>query len=123
MCNNAPLCATLDPMQIFGTKKCKETRKAERFLKERGVDYQFIDLTQKPMSPRELDSVAAAVGGYDSLVDEDSALFKKRGMAWMEYDAREELLEHPGLLRTPIIRKQPKAVVGFSPEALQTLID
>ncbi|AFG36458.1 arsenate reductase family protein [Spirochaeta africana] len=109
-------------MQIFGTRKCKQTQKAERFLKERGIDYQFVDLTQKAMSPRELDSVAASIGGHHLLMDEESKAFQKRGMAWMEYDPREELLEHPELLRTPIIRKQPKAMVGFDADQLQELI-
>ena len=109
-------------MQIFGTKKCKATQKAERYLKERGISYQFIDLTQKAMSPRELDSAAQAVGSHQDLVDETSKLFQKRGMAWMEYDAREELLEHPELLRTPIIRSVPDACVGFDLDRLEAMV-
>ncbi|THB66655.1 MAG: glutaredoxin [Spirochaetaceae bacterium] len=109
-------------MQIFGTKKCKASQKAERWLKERNISFQLIDITQKAMSPRELDSVAAAAGGYDKLIDQDSALYKKKGFAWMEYDAREELLENPGLMRTPVIRRPPnQAIVGFDPAALQKL--
>ncbi|MFW5801605.1 MAG: arsenate reductase family protein [Spirochaeta sp.] len=110
-------------MQIFGTKKCKETQKAERFLKERGISYQFVDLAQKAMSPRELDSVAAAVGGHQKLIDEDSKAFQKRGMAWMEYDPREELLEHPELLRTPIIRRRQQAAVGFDSDKILQLAE
>ena len=109
-------------MQIFGTKKCKQTQQAERYLKERGISYQFIDLTKKAMSPRELDSVAAAIGSHQDLIDETSKLFQKRGMAWMEYDAREEILEHPELLRTPIIRSAPNACVGLDLERLQSML-
>ncbi|GAB6088949.1 arsenate reductase family protein [Spirochaeta dissipatitropha] len=110
-------------IQIFGGKKCKQTQKAERFLKERGQNYQFIDLSQKAMSPRELDSVAAAVGSHAALVDENSKLYQKRGMAWMEYDAREELLEHPELLKTPVIRSSPKACIGFDADFLQEILE
>jgi arsenate reductase-like glutaredoxin family protein len=31
-------------IQIFGTKKCNDTKKAERFFKDRGIKYQFIDM-------------------------------------------------------------------------------
>ena len=65
-------------LQIFGTRKCPDTRKAERFLKERGVAYQFIDLADKGISPGELKSVAQALG-LDALIDREGERFKKRG--------------------------------------------
>ena len=57
-------------IQIFGTKKCFDTKKAERYFKERGVKYQFIDMKEKGMSRGELNSVKQAVGGLDALIDE-----------------------------------------------------
>ena len=57
-------------IQIFGTKKCNETKKAERFFKERGIKYQFIDMKEKGMSKGEFNSVCQAVGGFEALIDE-----------------------------------------------------
>ena len=57
-------------IQIFGTKKCFDTKKAERYFKERGVKYQFIDMKEKGMSRGEFNSVKQAVGGTDALIDE-----------------------------------------------------
>ena len=58
-------------IQVFGTKKCNDTKKAERFFKERGIKYQFIDMKEKSMSKGELTSVAQAVGGIENLIDEN----------------------------------------------------
>lgn len=91
-------------IQVFGTKKCKDTQKALRFFKERGVEVQFRDIGEKAPSPGELDDVARAVGGYDALIDHRGARAKERGLAYMDYNAREELLSDPALLRTPLVR-------------------
>ena len=56
-------------IQIFGTKKCNDTKKAERFFKERGIKYQFIDMKEKGMSKGEFTSVAQANGGIDNMVN------------------------------------------------------
>ena len=56
-------------IQIFGTKKCNDTRKAERFFKERGIKYQFIDMKEKGMSKGEFNSVAQANGGIENMVN------------------------------------------------------
>lgn len=107
-------------LQLFGRKKCRETQKAERWLKERRKDFHFIDLDMKPLSPGELDSVAQAIGSYQKLMDESCAEFVKRGLKFMDYDPREELLAHPALIKTPILRKAPQALVGFDEKAFLT---
>ncbi len=56
-------------IQIFGTKKSSDTRKAERFFKERGIKFQFVDLKEKAMSKGEFQSVLQAVGGLDAMID------------------------------------------------------
>ena len=56
-------------IQIFGTKKCNETKKAERFFKERGIKYQFVDMKKKGMSKGEFNSVAQANGGLDHMIN------------------------------------------------------
>jgi len=102
-------------IQIIGTKKCKDTQKATRFFKERGVNFHLMDLNQRPLSPGELDNILLRVAGED-LMDSNSPSYKKRGMAYMTFDLREELLEDPGLMRTPVVRKGKDVTVGYDPE-------
>jgi arsenate reductase (glutaredoxin) len=108
-------------LQIFGTKKCPDTRKAERFFKERGAAYQFIDLAEKGISPGELASVVSVVG-TDALVDTGGKRFKDRGLAYQDYDAEAEILADPLLLKTPIVRDGRKSVVGYDPAGWAALL-
>ena len=108
-------------LQIFGTRKSSNTRKAERFFKERGVSYQFVDLAEKGMSPGEFRAVIRAVG-RDALIDTEGVLFQKKGLAYIEYDPEEEVLKDPLLLRTPIVRNMARAAVGFDPKAWEALL-
>ena len=107
-------------IQIIGTKKCRETQKTERYFKERGYDYHFVDLNQRGLSTGELNSIARAIGA-DELIDTESKLYKKKGMAYMEFDPIEEIEEHPDLLKTPVVRDGSKAVQGFNPEAWKNI--
>jgi len=106
-------------VQIFGTKKCADTRKAERFFKERGVKFQAVDLQQKGMSAGELRSVAARVGGTEAMIDRDGKRYQEKGL---EYAAptgariEQMLIADPLLLRTPIVRDGGRATVGFAPD-------
>ncbi len=102
-------------IQIIGTKKCRETQKAERYFKERGWSYHFVDLNQRSLSPGELNSVAAAIGA-ERLIDTESKVYKKKGMAYMEFDPLEEIEEHPELMKTPVVRSGGRAVLGYNPE-------
>lgn len=105
-------------IQVFGTKKCKDTQKALRFFKERGVATQFRDIQEKAPSPGELDDVARAVGGHEKLVDATGTKARERGLSYMDYDAREELIADPLLLRTPIVRAgKGLAAVGADEKA------
>jgi arsenate reductase (glutaredoxin) len=108
-------------LQLFGTRKCPDTRKAERFLKERGVAYQFIDLADKGISPGELRSVAQTVG-RDALLDPEGPRFKKSGLGYMDFDPEEEILKDPLLLRTPVMRDGKRAVIGCEPEAWKAML-
>jgi arsenate reductase (glutaredoxin) len=108
-------------LQIFGTKKCSVTRKAERFFKERGVRYQLVDLAEKGISAGELASVASAVG-RDALLDPDSALYKKKGLAYIDADPEQLVIEDPLLLRTPVVRDGRHAVIGDRPDEWAAMI-
>lgn len=98
-------------IQIFGTKKCFATKKAQRFFKERGIKFQFVDLMQKPMSKGEFNSVCAAVGGMDKLIDTECEEFIE--VKYLLPDAQtEKILEMPKLFRTPVVRCGKEATVG-----------
>ena len=105
-------------IQIFGTKKCSDTRKAERFFKERGIKYQFIDLKEKGMSKGELLSVAQANGGIDACINPDAK--DKDVLALLKYisdeDKIEKLLENQSVLLTPVVRNGRLSSIGYKPE-------
>ena len=105
-------------IQIFGKSKCFDTKKAERYFKERRIKVQNIDLLKYGMSGGEFDSVLRAVGGIDNLIDWDS---KHPDVTLMKYmdDKRakeDKVFENPALMRTPIVRNGKKATVGYQPE-------
>ncbi|MDF2512033.1 MAG: ArsC family transcriptional regulator [Herbinix sp.] len=105
-------------IQIFGTSKCFETKKAERYFKERGVKYQSIDVAKFGMSKGEFNNIKQAVGGVDKLININSK--EKDLLALMKYlspeDQEAKLLDHPKLLITPIVRSGKKATIGYQPE-------
>ena len=102
-------------LQIFGSRKCPATRKAERFFKERDVAYHFVDLAEKGLSAGELKAIRAGAGG-ESLIDSASKLYKDRGLAFMDFDEDEELVAHPLLLRSPVVRDGARIAVGDKPD-------
>lgn len=105
-------------IQIFGTKKSADTRKAERFFKERGIKFQFVDLKEKGLSKGEFNSVSQAVGGMDKMIDENAK--DKDTLALIKYiaeeDKLEKILENQQVLVQPIVRNGKKATVGYQPE-------
>ncbi|MBO4591048.1 MAG: ArsC family transcriptional regulator [Eubacterium sp.] len=105
-------------IQIFGTKKSADTRKAERFFKERGIKLQFVDLKEKGFSKGEFNSVKQAVGGIDKLIDENAK--DKDTLALIQYiadeDKEEKILENQQILAQPIVRNGKKATVGYQPD-------
>jgi len=102
-------------IQIFGTPKCQDTRKAQRYFKERGIPFHYIDVTVKRFSKGELASVKAAVG-IDNLIDKEGKQYARRNLAYLTHNVEEELLDDPLLLKTPIVRNGNKATVGYQPE-------
>jgi arsenate reductase-like glutaredoxin family protein len=105
-------------VQIFGTRKCQDSRKAERWFKERRQPVQFIDLKQKGMSPGELKSVAAKVG-LEALIDREGARYRDKGLksaAPTGPRIEQMLLDDPLLLKTPVVRCGKEATVGHQPD-------
>ena len=105
-------------IQIFSRSKCFDSKKAQRWFKERGIKFQLIDLDQKGLSKGEMDSVLRAVGGVESLIDynskdKDAMLLKYLGSSEAKI---EKLLENPKLIRSPIVRNGKQATLGYCPE-------
>lgn len=102
-------------IQIFGTLKCKDTRKAERFFKERGIKVHFVDLRERGVGPGELRNITQAIP-IEDLIDTEGKQYRKRNLQYMKFDIIRELLEDPLLFKTPIVRFGHKATVGHTPE-------
>lgn len=109
-------------IQIFGTKKSFDTKKAQRYFKERRIKVQFIDLKEKEMSKGELQSVMRAVGGIDAVIDPNAK--DQDTVALITYLAEsqkfDKLLENQQILREPIVRNGKKATVGYCPDVWKT---
>ncbi len=106
-------------IQIFGTNKCFDTKKAQRYFKERGIRFQMIDLKEKGFSRGELNAVLAAVGGPEGLLDPDNKNYCD--VKYLLPDAIvEKLLENPSYIKTPVVRSGKQATVGYQPEVWKT---
>ena len=101
-------------IQIIGTKKCKETQKAERYFKERRIPFHFRDLTEKGLAKGELENISRVIP-LDDLIDKEGKRFKDRGMKFMVFDIEEELLSDPLLLKTPVVRNERLVTIGYQP--------
>ena len=106
-------------IQIFGTLKCNETRKAQRYFKERRIPFQFINLSEKGLSKGELNSVKAAIG-VENLIDREGKEYARTNLKYLSHDAEEEVLKNPLLLKTPIVRNGDKATIGYAPDVWRT---
>ena len=109
-------------IQIFGKSKCFDTKKAERYFKERRIKYQSIDLLRYGMSGKEFDSVVRAVGGIDNLIDWTGKSQEITNMKYMDDSGAKEdkVFDDPGLMKTPIVRNRKQGTVGFCPEVWAT---
>ena len=109
-------------IQIFGKSKCFDTKKAERYFKERRIKYQMIDLLRFGMSGKEFDSVLRGVGGIDNLIDWDNKSQEITNMKYMDDQRAKEnkVFDAPELMKTPIVRNGKYATVGYCPEIWAT---
>ena len=105
-------------IQIFGTKKCNETKKEESFFKERGIKYQFVDMKKKGMSKGEFNSVAQANGGLDHMINWEGK--DQNLLALIKYianeDKLEKVLENPQVIKTPVVRNGKQSTLGYQPD-------
>ena len=109
-------------IQIFGKSKCFDTKKAERYFKERRIPFQSVDLLRFGLSGKEFDAVLRGIGGIDKLIDWDSKSDQVTLMRYMDDVASKEdkVFDNPALMRTPIVRNGKQVTVGYCPEIWQT---
>ena len=108
-------------IQIFGKSKCFDTKKAERYFKERRIKYQYVDLLRYGLSGKEFDAVLRGVGGINNLIDWENKSQEITLMRYMEDPVAKEdkVFEQPSLMRTPIVRNGKQVTVGYCPEIWQ----
>lgn len=102
-------------IQIFGIKKCQDTKKAQRFFKERSIQFHFRDFAEKGVSKGELENIKR-VYEIEDLIDKEGKQYKKRNLEYILHEVEEELLEDPLLFRTPIVRNGSKVTIGNQPD-------
>ena len=109
-------------IQIFRSKKCNDTKKAQRFFKERGIKFQFIDMKEKGMSKGEFNSVAQVNGGIENMIDWNGK--DQDTLALIKYiaeeDKLEKILENPQVIKTPLVRNGKQSTIGYQPEVWKT---
>lgn len=105
-------------IQIFGKAKCFDTKKAERYFKERRIKFQLIDIVKYGISKGEYQSVKTAVGGMSLLINEKSKEYENQFIKHLarEDDIEQRLLDNPAMFKTPIVRNGKKATIGYQPE-------
>ena len=105
-------------IQIFGTKKSFDSKKAERFFKERGIKYQFVDMKEKGLSKGEFNSVAQANGGLDHMINWEGK--DQNLLALIKYianeDKLEKVMENPSVIKTPVVRNGKASTLGYQPD-------
>ena len=102
-------------IQIIGTKNSSQTKKAERYFKERRIPFYFKDLNEIGLAKGELDNISRVIP-VEELIDKEGKQYKKRNLQFMKYNTEEELLNDPLLLKTPIVRNGRDVTVGYKPE-------
>ncbi len=105
-------------IQIYGTSKSFDTKKAERWFSERRIKFQKIDMKRDGLSGREFDTVLKAVGGLDQLVDWNGKSPELDLLRYLadERDKEDKVYEHQELIRLPVVRNGRLATVGYCPE-------
>jgi len=109
-------------IQIFGKSKCFDTKKAERYFKERRIKYQMVDLLRYGLSGKEFDAVLRGVGGIDKLIDWEGKSPEITLMKYMDDPVAKEdkVFDDPSLIRTPIVRNGKQVTLGYCPEVWAT---
>lgn len=111
-------------IQIFGTKKCKNTQKAQRFFQERGIRFQFIDFNVKLPAKKELQNIAQKTG-WNQMVNINAQNYIEQGLKYLmqnKQDIERYLLKDATLIMTPIVRSEKFASCGYDPDGWKQMI-
>lgn len=114
-------------MKLYGIKNCDTVKKARKFLEEAGVDYEFHDYKKDGV---DADKLARFVGefGWDQVLN-------KRGTTWRRLDeetqagvtdarsALDVMIEHPSVIKRPIVEAEAKTFIGFDPVAWEMALE
>ncbi len=105
-------------IQIFGKGKCFDTKKAQRFFKERGIKFQLVDLDKYGISKGEFNKVKNAIKDLDKLLDKSSKNYEKSFVDYLDCEESkiEKILEYPTILKTPIVVNGREVTVGYEPD-------
>ena len=102
-------------IQIFGKSKCFDTKKAQRYFKERRIKFQDIDMVRYGMSRGEFNSVMSAVG-FENMVDPKAKDAEILTYLAHKEDKIDKLFENQQWIKTPVVRNGKAATVGYCPE-------
>ena len=120
-----PLPSANMDVQLFGTHKHADVRKALRFFSERRVKVHFVDLKERAASKGELQRFVQRFG-VGALIDKDSKRYAELGLGVVRYDEErwlEKLVDEPLVLRVPLVRYQHKVTIGLAVEEWKSWIE
>lgn len=108
-------------IQIYGAKSCFETKKAERYFKERRINFQSIDLPRFGLSPREFELVLSKIG-LDEMINKKAKGYENSFIEYLANDSDkiEKLMDNPQLIKTPIVRNGREITIGYNPDVWKT---
>ena len=108
-------------IQIYGSKSCFDTKKAERYFKERKIKFQAIDLPRFGLSPKEFDLVLSKVG-LEKLINKKAKGYAESFIEYLANDSDkiEKLMDNPGLISTPIVRNGREITLGYCSDIWKT---
>lgn len=107
-------------IQIYGSKKCFDTKKAERYFKERNIKFQSINLHQFGMARAVFESAKKCISVED-MINRKAKAYTKLYMDYIDEAKREStLFENPALFATPIVRNGKAFTLGFCPDIWKT---
>jgi arsenate reductase-like glutaredoxin family protein len=112
-------------LQIFGVKGSQATRAAERFFKERRIEFQMVDLERKPMAPAEIRRFTERFG-LAGLVDTESKPYVDGGLKYLRQSEAEMLgriEREPKLLKLPLVRAGALVSVGKDETAWRVMCE
>ena len=109
-------------LEVIGTAKSKDTQKAVRYLKERRIPFQFVDLASARLGEKVWRSILGSSDDPESLIDKDSRAYRAGGYEWIEYDPASLLIDHPEMLRQPVIRNREKAFAGWDEKRMEAFL-